>query len=768
MSHNSTGSISHSSAGSDPGPRNNEPGKKSADVGKKSTDAGRKGPRRAKEADEIPYSQSEALSEDNNGGIGDGRDDTEKMRIECENVQKRAFRILNKMSKQGITFEIKNIRAIKEVVQEFKNDYYVIKNSLFMLMEDTDFILDNLLTFKSFIFEEMDKSPYREQFFGNLISGNIEIDLPMALQIYPYLRSLGNVNKRLYYEKMLFLSCTIEDLEDDDDTASTQSSASSSSTSLLGLDDNSGKDDGHGRHEGKGGRDGASGRKKGMSSIRSDTIALVEELWEDDNEMFLKICIGNPAFPIIFKNVSFKTALFAATIGHGKKTEYLVFLRTLAPTLSRNEKRLVLAQNVELFKPMLTYSNVNFQATMLVLDLLDGEFVEPYHKIIYSVLYALSERIASGIQLNFKFDQDIEILGKIAKFDIQDNQIQVELKNCLFNLLESRKYQEGAFLVIYEVIQKNPSFTIFVDAFVQYFASDKFFFFAVPQKISLLAIISSYPQINTNAIFENLFSGFETSYFMSFQSTNQHKIDSIKHLCALMLANKKGTFDAFGNKLVSTVNMLINSTKNIKKFAYILSTIVILKITEEKILHLYPILFEDMISYSIRESSHSYTILREILRCIDTSVCLNSTVFDFRLLLLVDKDNDKGFKTLLLNALEKEYSEKNVQISAVIRERMEKTSFNCRGNGGVPGKLMGMAAASSALSLSTTAIALQKFESDEYSPGGMDSLLRGAQSMDDLIYYLKEYDSFYKWIETSFVVFNIKGIEEDLINVLSI
>lgn len=540
-------------------------------------------------------------------------------------IQKYAFHILHKIHKKGISVHLSNMPAVKDVIVKYKDDHRVVTKSLFLVLKDTNFIIDNYLANFREIFYEISKTSIRNTFMTTLVLRRDVLTAEMLVMMHRYLKEIPKYEWESFYSSAMAVFGSSPAQEECRAASEESSEACSAEVSTA----------------------------SSPEEVLPPVPRLANMLWEQNKSLFIKTFFASDSIEDVFSLMPFKIELFAKMVPLG----HSLVLRKLLRQIDAQARSEIFVQENEFFKNAV-YSRVDYHCTMLILELLNNNYYnrtcdtkgllsgvpmdrailvrpEKYRSIIGNVLYALESRITSGIKLDLDFQHDVDILANMLPVVGDDPALVGTYKTCLFTLLHAKCFSRDAFVIIDAAIRKSPGARLLIDGFLAYVNGD-FFGFAVLEKCSLVGIVCGSRECDSALILDRLFHGLDTSYFFSQQNVSMQKIHALRRMAFFVVSNPRDFFGTFSDRFVAAVNTLLGCGDDVRAEAYRLCTAMLLRINHAHIAHLYPLIIEDLMRMFGDDGPADFEAHRPMVCFVDTCIWLRSDVFDFRPLLFGD------------------------------------------------------------------------------------------------------------------------------------
>ncbi len=271
---------------------------------------------------------------------------------------------------------------------------------------------------------------------------------------------------------------------------------------------------------------------------------------------------------------------------------------------------------------------------------------EKLYQIISTIMGFLEFHVLSAIKSNLSLEKDLEIIYKLFFVIIDKPDIIFQYKSILFTLLNTSTYHDQAFKIILACIHRFPTSLPFADAFLAHFYDAPFTSLINDTKLILSLIsVSHYTQLDKlksddiiygsrilTPLIEKLFNNLERSYFLSHSNNILQKTHALQRIAFILLANKRNFFVDIDNKIITAISILINEDPVVKSELFRLAAIVIFKISHTHIIHLFPIIFAEILKHISIPSTHTFEFLSHMFICIDTWIWMNNDISNIKML----------------------------------------------------------------------------------------------------------------------------------------
>lgn len=563
-------------------------------------------------------------------------------------VQRRAFYLLYKMAKNEIPARPFYLDAIKRAISQYHGDFLVLKWSLFLVLDDIDFVIENYLFYFRDFFAEIAKTSAAETFFSRLLKRTEVCTLPLLIEIVNMLGKRRHDHREIYRVAMDVLVQSHSHSEQPDGPAG---AAAGRAEPLYSKMKNLSLASARSEYKQSFGQKAFGGLHRRNSELLS--AELTQLLWEFDPAVFVE-SIAKCSAPLrVFEAVPFKADLFKKMLSPSNVQLLHQFARLLDAPL-----RVGLFLSEYDFFRSLVHSRVDYSSAVFILDMLEtapasaaAPSVPPdrLRFILSNVLYSLDTRISAGGKLSLSFDYDLDILTRVFGLISDDPETVGYYRSCLFNLLGYKKYSDQAFVLIYRFILKNPESKPFTESFIGFVNGDDFFRSFLIQKSEVIRVLSTATSLNGNEIpisfsvsplhpfVERLFSNLDSSYFLSQQSNTLQKTHALHRISFVILSNPQDFLEDWADRLISAISNLITENTNIKTEVYLLISVLMLKVQHDELVTLNSLLLGDILdtlsSMSTLTAPAGLDCLFALVQCIDVALWSRSQIFEFKSIL---------------------------------------------------------------------------------------------------------------------------------------
>jgi len=556
------------------------------------------------------------------------------------------FNILFKLHKRGISILIPDLDRVKEVIVRCKNDFYVMKRSLFLVVEDVEFIYKNYLHFYRPIFSQINGMSIKEQFFSYLIhTDDMDLSVEVMQEVLPYVLAIGSIKKEDLYAKCFLLigrACQASTaLYRRRGAMYTKMQSDPEPDSIGGIDLNRAnpKDEGESTPEFKetltedeiialAGTEPTKIILVKTGSLES-AIQLTTALFARNSTLFVSSIPPESAFLNIFGAMPFRDELYAKILSLARSlkfpTRLLINMTLMLPTESRDD---VIKAKADFLRSVFGAQEPDTNAIELLLELFRNNQSDLGRLVVSNILHSLLSKAELAVRLqSATFNEELKLIKTIIRSRMATGPSVSLLKTCCFTILSSR-FREEALGLIALYFKLNPSCKVFTDAFIGHFYKN-FFDFGILQKKSILALIATSPSFDPFSIINTLISRMDASIFSSAQSEELQRIASIKKMAFFILTQPKNKFSSMSDVFVKLINDLINTSSELRLELIRFSTVLMLKIDNHYLQTLFPILIAD---FMVTVFTKDLKVVHEIFRFVDISIWLKSSVFTFNVL----------------------------------------------------------------------------------------------------------------------------------------
>lgn len=579
--------------------------------------------------------------------------------VQIFQVHRIAFNILYKLHQRHIPVVLPDMGPIKSIIRKYREDYYILKRTIFLAGTDVEFVFENYMHFYKPILSDINGMEIGDKFFAYLTKVGTRCSIEIMLEAFQYFSESKSLKTEELFNKAMSMmveeckkSCAVYK-----NVRGHYHRISENSLKLnhpLPAEETLVHDKRKVEHIYKTRIEPdqmclIAGEDVSTQSLilvymsdMSSVVRLSELLYKKSPAMFINSFPGTLESLFLFGSLPFKAEVFKRLLSISKPMKYpLKFLKVFAQTLSTETKKEIIRGEADYLRSSFGFSTPDISGMLFSLELFKNQSSSDLSRIVFAnIMHCLEARIDSVVRVGANFDDEIKILSKLSRVSLRDQNTLNAFRFCLFELLNSKRYQERALEIIFAYMRANSNCKVFIDAYIQCF-NRNFFDFGLDLKRRIFGEISASTNFDSFVVMENILSGMDSSFFMSAQSEEMLKISNLKKMSFLILTQPSSKFSTMSDSLVSLVNSLIGTGSEIKVETLKLCTAMILKIDHHYIQTLYPILVGDFMNTVL---SKDLKVVREMFRFIDVSVWMNSPVFNFKVLFVEDHHFNKQLK----------------------------------------------------------------------------------------------------------------------------
>ncbi|KAM0680153.1 hypothetical protein GINT2_001536 [Glugoides intestinalis] len=566
-------------------------------------------------------------------------------------VSRLVVNILYQLARKSISITISDADALKRLIKQSKNDFYILKRTLLFVKDDISFIHANYMHFYRPILALISTMPLKESFFSYLASPKTSCTIEILLETWKYIIRIRSLNMEDFYRKALKMIC--ERFE--------QTSAIYKKVKgyYRKIDNNSSakQESAYANVEGdrKGplvaavfifkekltGNEIAARIENNLSTGKlivlqqgdiSAALKLASLMFLANKTLFVSTLPWSNTLLYMFGTVEFKEELFKSLIRFPKNSGVpLPILSTITDILSISTKETIIKAEADYLRTTFGTGEMNVKVMWFLIQLFKDQQASSLSRtILANILHSIELSIEAHIKQTHNFDKEIKVLSKMVNLVKNETSLISYFKLCCFGLLNSKKYQKQGLEIIYSYFLRNPNCKVFIDAFVHYFSkvsigSNVFI------KKKVFTVIGRSNNFDPFIIINNLIANMESSFFMSLQNEEAAKINSLQRMSFLVLSQPMNKFSSLSDTFVTVINRIINSSTELKTETLRFCTVLMLKIENHYLQTLFPILVGDFISTVF---SKDLKVVVEIFRFVDISIWLGSPIFTFKVLFL--------------------------------------------------------------------------------------------------------------------------------------
>lgn len=557
--------------------------------------------------------------------------------INTKKIARLVFDCFYRLAKKSVPLEISEMDKVKSIIEVSRGDFYILKRSLLLVSNDVEFIYNNYMSQYKPILAQISEMEIRDEFFKYLTKTQTRCTIEIIVEAWRYFDNARGIDEDDLFRKSQILlvdrckrSCAvykkIKGVYRRIDTFTTtqeqkehapgfrlqpklQESEIASFTepnmplgSLVVLQEDS----------------------------LPEVLSLAEKMYQKNPSLFVSSLPAHQDVLCFFGILPFNSSLFKSLLRMHKIFPYSV-LATMAQILPAEKRTEIIREEAEFIRGAFGTRTLDAPAMQFLLELFKNQCPSDLSRIVFTNLLHFIELKASDAKKNSSsLEDELKLLERMVKIAVENPGIVTRFKSCCAELLESKKHRERALQIIYTYILQNPNCKVFIDWFSQYF-NKSFFGFGMQTKKRIFEAIAGSSNFDPFVIVQNLIAGTETSFFMSSQSDEVLKINSLRRISFLILSQPRNRFSSMSDGFVALINRFIHISPEIKIECIRLCTVLMLKIDNNYIQTLFPILVEDFMNTVL---SKDLRVVSEMFRFVDTSIWLNSPVFTFKVLFL--------------------------------------------------------------------------------------------------------------------------------------
>ncbi|AFN83388.1 dopey-like leucine zipper transcription factor [Encephalitozoon romaleae SJ-2008] len=352
---------------------------------------------------------------------------------------------------------------------------------------------------------------------------------------------------------------------------------------------------------------------------------------------FVEMILGNsPCIPFL-KSIDFREQLYVSIMNLYSTNPVKVFrfLSVLNQVMSPQEMMGVFNRSKNLLEKISSYrvgpdySPLNFVLDFLLFPNFKEESQPLIQTAILNSIYFLQKRLDLKIRNGEReYEDEIRLLEKITDFKFQGvvlstipsliaailtftNSANLGLKNIGIDFLT--KLNEKGVMVKY-----------WRKEFVEIFHTLDFFTYSLHKKSSLMKKVV----IEDPSLINDLIVRLDSGFFVSQASDANNKTLVLKRISYIIFSAPYNYFAGFSLKLIEKIAALINyPSSKVRKEVFFLSKMLILKISHDKLINLYPILLYDIGIVVESPDFQDMMLLGEVLKLLDIVFLLNTPQF---------------------------------------------------------------------------------------------------------------------------------------------
>lgn len=363
---------------------------------------------------------------------------------------------------------------------------------------------------------------------------------------------------------------------------------------------------------------------------------------------FVEAIIDNtPCLPFL-RSMDFKEELYVSILSsHPNSPKVFRFLTVFNEVISAQELRGIFNKSRSVFEKISAYrvgsDYVSLQFSLrvlLTLELKEGDEAL-VQSIVLNSIYFLQRKVDMKTRSSeSEYVEDINLLWTITDFKFAGGLLMVvpSLVSLVFTLVNSnnRVLKKIGIDFLIKLSEKGLEVRHWKREFLEIFHTLDFFTYRLYGKSLLMKkVVTEDP-----SIINDLIARLEGSFFASQASDANNKTLVLKRISYIIFSAPFNYFSGFSLKLVEKIASLISHpSPRVRREAFFLSKMLILKIPHDKLINLYPVLFYDVGVVVESGADEDVSLLAEVLRLLDIVFLLNtSQLSEIRLVFLDPRD----------------------------------------------------------------------------------------------------------------------------------
>ncbi|ADM11902.1 dopey-like leucine zipper transcription factor [Encephalitozoon intestinalis ATCC 50506] len=375
-----------------------------------------------------------------------------------------------------------------------------------------------------------------------------------------------------------------------------------------------------------------------MNALRFSTAKELSSLFFKKVPIgFVEMILGNPPCIPFLKSIDFREQLYMSIMNLYSTNAMKVFkfLGVLNKVMDPQEmigvfnKSKNLLEKISSYRIGSDYSPLNFVLDFLQsLDLQEDAEALVQSAIINSV-YFLQKRLDLKIRNGEKeFEDEIGLLDRITNFKFQGVVLSAvpSLITVILTLVNSNSpnLKNVGIDTLAKLSSKGLEEKYWKKEYIEIFHTLDFFTYRLYKKSDLMKkVVAKDPSI-INDLIVRLDSGF----FVSQASDANNKTLVLKRISFIIFSAPYNYFASFSLKLIEKIASLINyPSSKVRREVFLLSKMLVLKISHDKLINLYPILLYDIGIIIESSDFEDVMLLAEVLKLLDVVFLLNTPQF---------------------------------------------------------------------------------------------------------------------------------------------
>ncbi|WEL39090.1 dopey-like protein [Encephalitozoon hellem] len=352
---------------------------------------------------------------------------------------------------------------------------------------------------------------------------------------------------------------------------------------------------------------------------------------------FVEMILGNPPCIPFLKSVDFREQLYVSIMNLYSTNAVKVFrfLTVLNQVMSPQEMKGVfnrskgLLEKISSYRVGVDYSPLNFVLDFLLSPDLKEDSQTLIQTAILNSIYFVQKRLDLKIRsAEGGYEDEIRVLEKITDFRFQGAVLSAipSLITAILTFVNSSciNLKNTGIDFLTKLNERGLEVRYWKKEFVEIFHTLDFFTYGLYKKSNLMKKVVSEDPSFINDLIVRLDSGF----FVSQASDANNKTLVLKRISYIIFSAPYNYFSGFSLKLIEKIATLINyPSSKVRREVFFLSKMLILKISHDKLINLYPILLYDIGIMVESPDFEDMLLLAEVLKLLDIVFLLNTPQF---------------------------------------------------------------------------------------------------------------------------------------------
>ncbi|CAD25676.1 similarity to HYPOTHETICAL PROTEIN C215_HUMAN [Encephalitozoon cuniculi GB-M1] len=345
---------------------------------------------------------------------------------------------------------------------------------------------------------------------------------------------------------------------------------------------------------------------------------------------------GSPCIPFLM-SIDFREQLYISIMNlySNNGTKVFKFLSTLNQVMSPQElmnvfnKSKGLLEKISSYRAGPDYAPLSFTLNFLLgLDL--GESDEALvQSVILNSVYFLQKKLDLKTRNGEKdYEDEVVVLERLTEFKFQRTVLSAipSLITAIITLVNSNSLglKNVGINLLAKLSERGLEVKYWKKEFVEIFHTLDFFIYGLHKKSSLMRKVV----VEDPSIISDLIVRLDSGFFVSQASDANNKTLVLKRISYIIFSAPYNYFSGFSLKLVEKIATLMNyPSSKVRKEVFLLSKMLILKISHDKLGNLYPILLYDAGIVVESPDFDDMMLLVEVLKLLDIVFLLNTPQF---------------------------------------------------------------------------------------------------------------------------------------------